>query len=504
VSIDEGAGNDLISLSSAAKNNLIVYRAGDGSDTIYGFNADDTLRIGDGTNTYSDTVSGDDLIVTVGEGSITLRGAASLSTVNINGKKVNSDKPYDSAVIIDGKKITLTEDYITPNFNVADYGELLMTIDATAVVRDLNIKANDLANYIKGSEQNDTIEGGGAADTINGSAGNDSIIGGSGNDLLFGDDDDDTLSGGEDNDTLTGGAGDDVFIYTAGKDVIEDYTPEEDRIHIAEGKITSSVISGSDVTFTIDSKSKLKLTVKDGKYKAITFVDANDKETISVPGAATVNKSNYTAPTTAEYIDGTAWKKNATITGNTSNNTILGSVSYNNTIYGGDGNDSIVGGKVKNNLNGGDGNDTLVGSAGNDMLTGNEGADVFIYTAGKDVITDYTEGDDIISLGAATLEDVTATRSGSDGILNIGTGTLTISKAKGKTVKIMDKDGKDTLIAFSPNVTLTNANSSLFSADEGDEQIDASARTIKIQIKGNELDNTILGSTKGDTIYGEV
>ena len=58
VTIDGGAGNDLISLSSNAKNNVIQYSSEDGNDKIIGFNTTSTLKIGDGTGTYSSTKSG--------------------------------------------------------------------------------------------------------------------------------------------------------------------------------------------------------------------------------------------------------------------------------------------------------------------------------------------------------------------------------------------------------------------------------------------------------------
>ncbi len=82
--LNGGADNDIIDLASYAKNNLIKYTAGDGNDTIYGFNGDDTLQIGNGTGTYSTTKSGNDLIVKVGDGSITFKDSANLS-LNIDG-----------------------------------------------------------------------------------------------------------------------------------------------------------------------------------------------------------------------------------------------------------------------------------------------------------------------------------------------------------------------------------------------------------------------------------
>ena len=84
-----GAGNDLISLGSNAANNLIQYKSGEGNDTIAGFNSTSTLKIGGGKGTYSTQQSGDDIIVTVGEGKITLEGVTNLNSLNIDGVYVN-------------------------------------------------------------------------------------------------------------------------------------------------------------------------------------------------------------------------------------------------------------------------------------------------------------------------------------------------------------------------------------------------------------------------------
>ena len=82
VTIDGGKGNDIISFWFTDKEILVKYFEGEGNDSISGFNADDTLNIAG--SSYSTEKSGDDVIVTVGEGKITLAGAATLETVNIN------------------------------------------------------------------------------------------------------------------------------------------------------------------------------------------------------------------------------------------------------------------------------------------------------------------------------------------------------------------------------------------------------------------------------------
>ncbi|MBR0261588.1 MAG: hypothetical protein IJQ85_07315 [Selenomonadaceae bacterium] len=58
-------------MTSAEQNNLIEYSSG--NDTIRGFNAISTLQIG--IDTYSSQISGSDIILTVGEGNITLADA---------------------------------------------------------------------------------------------------------------------------------------------------------------------------------------------------------------------------------------------------------------------------------------------------------------------------------------------------------------------------------------------------------------------------------------------
>ena len=111
--INAGDDDDLIVLSGNTFGTVIVYNEGDGNDTITGFNEDDTLKISGGS--YSSQISGSDIILTVGEGNITLQGAASLSAVNIDGEKISwklngTTAAYGSLVItgvtsLDGIKL---------------------------------------------------------------------------------------------------------------------------------------------------------------------------------------------------------------------------------------------------------------------------------------------------------------------------------------------------------------------------------------------------------------
>ena len=240
-------------------NVLFKYSSGDGNDIIYGFKADSTLSIGGGS--YSTKKSGDNVIVTVGEGKISLIGAASLSKVNIKGTKATSTT---TLTVNDKTKSPVT------------VGSAIKTIDAAKRTKAVKITGNKLANtgndIIYGKEGNDSILGNAGADKLYGGAGNDIIYGGKGNDTLWGNDGADKISGGAGNDTLTGGkgndslwgnAGKDTFIYESGdgKDII--YGFENDDMLKITGKYSSSY-----------SKSKGEIAFKVGNTSnAITLSD---------------------------------------------------------------------------------------------------------------------------------------------------------------------------------------------------------------------------------------
>ena len=87
VTISGDAGDDHI--ENNGKNAVFNYALGDGSDTLYGFDETSKLSITGGK--YSAETDGDDVVITVGESSITLYDAAG-KTININGKKYFTPK----------------------------------------------------------------------------------------------------------------------------------------------------------------------------------------------------------------------------------------------------------------------------------------------------------------------------------------------------------------------------------------------------------------------------
>ena len=71
----------------------------------------------------------------------------------------------------DGKSISLGGNYLDDDFDVTGYGKSIQTIDASAVLVDLNITGNKLANVITGTSEDDYIDGKAGKDFIDGGAG---------------------------------------------------------------------------------------------------------------------------------------------------------------------------------------------------------------------------------------------------------------------------------------------------------------------------------------------
>ena len=402
ITISGGAGNDTIKIVYG-DNILINYTEGDGNDKIYGFGYLSTLKIGDDKkNTYTTVKSGSDVIVKVGDGKITLKGAAYLDELNIEG----TDSAYLTLKNGSSAKQTI--------------GAAIKVADASKCSKAFRLTGNKLANTILGGSKNDTFFGGN---------GNDSIVGNAGNDKLYGQNGADTLDGGLGNDTLIGGKGKDLFIYNGGNDVITDYSAG-DRIFINADAI-SSKLNDSDAVFIV---GKNTLTVKNVGRSELTLVDAEGSELTTIIGSAIYDDECNSKVTLASGIEiGDASERSIAInvSGNALNNTIIGSLK-NDTLYGANGNDYLIGGIGNDKIYGQNGDDILWGGIGNDTLVGGNGADTFIYRSGdgKDVISGFDNKDTLtfdnlafttayskpkgtvtfnVSGGSVTLKDFTAT-----------------------------------------------------------------------------------------------
>lgn len=177
---------------------------------------------------------------------------------------------------------------------------------------------------------------------------------------------------------------------------------------------------------------------------------------IILPGTA-ITQTNVTAAGTAgdDVLSAArfaSYTKGFTeIYGNDGNDTLTGSDTTYTLIYGGNGRDQINGlgnagddfsgdggsdvlngrggddwldgGADSDRISGGSGDDTLIGGKGDDILFGGTGVDVFQYNpkeVGIDRIVGYGAGD-VMEFVGITAANVTATQSGNDVEVKIGT-----------------------------------------------------------------------------------
>ena len=420
--IDGSAGSDSI-------------QSGQGNDTIFGNDGDDSLDGGAGADQVFGG-SGNDTIVGV-QNDVVMDGGNGVDTLEI-------DATFDDTGDAQINAIELV--------NITTAGGIAVTLDNQTEAFTIN-----------GGAGGDTITGGGGNDTINGLGGNDSLVGGGGND---------SLTGGAGNDTLVGGAGSDAYVVDSGTDTIDniDWNPGlgdtltvssgatayipgsaaadttdvssasnsgtifiesfdgNDTIigsngvdSILSGSGNDSITAGSGADFIDGGLGNESVNAGPGN-DTIQFTDdffgdtrginANDtvdggtgSDTLNVAnlnvnwadGVTNVEIINWTndngAADDLTTIDalvaaGQTITFNLIETGAGSDTTIIASAETNGHIVvnGGAQNDSVVGGAIADTLNGGAGNDTLRGGAGNDSLNGGEGSDSLEGGAGADTI----------------------------------------------------------------------------------------------------------------------
>ena len=116
------------------------------------------------------------------------------------------------------------------------------------------------------------------------------------------------------------------------------------------------------------------------------------------------------------------------------------------TVEGGEGSDTIIAACSKSSIHSGDGDDiisivgsadTVIGGSGNDTMIGSRYTDTFLYADGdgNDVIINYGNSDRIKIVNG---EMSGASVDGTDFILFVGNGSLTIQNAVDKQIKLID------------------------------------------------------------------
>ena len=202
-------------------NDTIIYKLGDGTDTISYFGG-----VGTGYNPPSEIIEEVDVIKFNGAG---LTAHNLLLTQNNKNLEITFEGVADAKVILE--EFTLQNlDNLFPTVTKRAVGNILFdgqtsirdsydVFDTTSTQKTLFNKntvtfLNDLNNNVEGFDNSDdVINAQGGNDIIDGKSGNDLLRGGVGLDTLIGGAGNDTLIGNAGNDTLTGGSGNDRFVY---------------------------------------------------------------------------------------------------------------------------------------------------------------------------------------------------------------------------------------------------------------------------------------------------
>lgn len=239
-------GSDLVELHLGGIDR-VIYRAGDGHDTVAGFGTDDVLVL-DGIAFPSWAALrarlhafGQDTVLDLGEGaSVTFRG--------VRPEDLSSDNfafPTGSNGLTGiGFDPWWRPNADTPASYMADRAEAAFSLrnwaagdsepDTTSVALraafasagsepgTLGLLADGGAadDRLTGGARDDCLLGGGGNDRLNGRGGADALIGEGGSDVLYGGAGDDVLRGGEATDRLWGGAGMDAMFGGADADIL--------------------------------------------------------------------------------------------------------------------------------------------------------------------------------------------------------------------------------------------------------------------------------------------
>ena len=471
-----GLGDDsyiIYNETDAAKKDVIIEAAGEGSDTWIvnftyvleapSFNVENITLTG--TKLINATGNDVDNILTGNIAKNTLTGGLGNDTYVIqdltdvirenagegNDTVVIKDKTYSIAAQLNLENITLTGAVSASatgntNANILIGNDGSNTLDGLSGADAMTgLRGNDV--YIVDNIGDTVAEGGtdGAGFdevrasvtyglvvdienlTLTGSAN----INGTGNDLT------NTLTGNAGLNTLAGGLGDDYYYVQNSGDVVSENAGEgNERLF-------------TTVNFNMDTNAD--------QVEILTLLG-----TLSINGTGNALDNTINGNTGINVIFGRGGED--TIHGNAGNDVIHGEGETdtlfgdagNDTLLGGDGDDFTVDGGAGNDiLNGGNGNDGLLGRAGIDTFIGGLGDDYFEVTEANEKITEFIgEGSDTVgtSLLSFTLAPVTATQELENlslfgaAVTGIGNeiGNVIGGNAKGNT--LMGMAGNDVLL----------------------------------------------------------
>lgn len=463
-----------------------------GFDTISGLNGNDTIDGGRGADRL-DGGSGNDRLLggtgrdtlIGGTGNDTLDGGADDDRYEASGTQAEFDTFNDTGVAGSDTLVNIGSTALTLNgFSIANGIESIngnnQAILGNNNANVLNFSGVSLNNvlFIGGANGNDSITGNSANNDLRGNNGDDTIDGGAG---------DDWLDGGSQNDRLLGAAGDDTIIGGSGTDTLDG----------GEGNDTYNAV-GNQAEFD-------------------TFTDSGTSgtDTLSNLAGTALTLNGFALNNGIDVING----NNQAIIGNNNGNAFnFSAVTFNNVSFvsGGNGDDSIIGTALSDNLQGGSGDDTINGGAGadrldggaqNDILLGGIGDDTLVGGTGNDTL-DGGEGSDNyeVAITQAEFDLFTDTgTSGNDTLRNTGNSSLTLNGFS-ITNGLEFVDGNNREIRGNNNNNSFNfsavALSNVLFVDGGNGNDFFVGSAASDNLRGGNGNDTIDGGNGADNLFG--
>ena len=391
--LEGGTGNDYQNGGYGSDN--YVFRAGDGTDTVYdydtptdGYGDVDTLTFyGQSEADLSLRRNGHHLIADYGSGDSTTVQYQFYSDAYGVEKIYVGGRTYDFQVGTDAI------DWL--------YGSTGSDLLYGGIGAD-NLVGYDGADALLGEAGNDNLWGYGGNDKIHGGTGYDTIYGGAGYDWLYGDGHNDVLHGEDGGDWIYGGTGSDVLEGGAGSDVLQGesgndrlvggtgadwlyggtgsdvyvYGREEGNDYISEG------YTGGTDTLELNMSWWEMDVRRDGNSLVFTHLRSGDSLYV-----ANQFVSGYDGIEHIKQFGTWDFGLDQLFVGTAGNDKLIGNYSFVSEVYyAGAGDDELRGGLGRDEMWGGDGDDWIYGGADYDHLYGDDGNDVLSGGVGGDTL----------------------------------------------------------------------------------------------------------------------
>jgi Ca2+-binding RTX toxin-like protein len=509
-SLSAGSGNDLISIETYSQlSSAVALDGGDGRDTL-------SIATAITINDIFDNVSGIEGLSLNAASSATLGSSAQESGINTVFGSAGNDR-----------------------------------VDGSVYTTSLTLAGNDGSDILIGGTSADSISGGAGADIIIGADGNNTLDGGADNDSVTGGAGNDSIIGGSGIDTLVGLAGDDTYVVDDAGDTVVENAPNGTDTIIA--KVNNYTLADNIEALILDTG----IIAGTGNAEANTV--SGNASNNSISGGAGIDTliglagdDTYIVDSTVDTIidsAGTADVVSSSVSFDLSNTLVAGGMDIENLAYTGVAGATLTGNSSNNSITGNGQNNTLEGKGGVDTLSGGSGDDTYVVdtttdtiidSAGTDVVRSSVSfdlsdskvagGADIENLvytgsGAATLTGNSANNSisggaGNDSIFGgAGADTLdggggdniadTLNGGVGDDTYIIDsyKDviieatnsGKDS-IRTSVDLELQDNIENLYLT--GSQDIEGTGNSLDNSIYGNDGNNILDGAEGSDTMIG--